>query len=478
MSLPPGASPAARTGDLPARPTWVRWQIVALLVAYSFMTWFNRVSLPVAYTTSIQEQYGITPVEIGYVSSALLLAYTICMTPGGWLIDHAGPKAALVLMGFGSAVFVALTGLAGYSVLSPAALLILLLVIRALMGVCSAPIYPASSRLVSHWIPARQHTWANGLVQGAAAVGMACAFPLFGQLIDWFQWPSAFLWAGIFTAALALVWTAYAADYPGQHRFANEGERRLIEESAPSPDRRGDVAPRPAHAAAPAGWTFLLRDRSLMMLTLSYAAVGYVEYLYFFWIEHYFEKVLDLGRHASRNYASILLLAMAAGMVLGGWSSGRLETLLGKRRGRVLVPVVGMIAGAALLLLGVLMHETVWIVTLLALSLAAVGAVEAPVWTTAVELGGRRGGTAAGICNTGGNAGGLLAPVLTPLVSTWVSEQFRLREQAGWQWGIGLGALIGLLGAGLWWWIIPPGQARPAAEDEDEWPYEGKRPLD
>jgi MFS transporter, ACS family, D-galactonate transporter len=171
--------------------------------------------------------------------------------------------------------------------------------------------------------------------------------------------------------------------------------------------------------------------------------------------------VLHLGDNLSRACATILSLAMAAGMVLGGWLASWLEARHGGPRGRALVPAVGLGAGAGLLVLGVLAEDMAWIVAWLALALAAVGACEAPVWTTAVELGGRQGGTAAGLCNTGGNAGGLLAPVLTPLVSAWVSEHFALSEQAGWQWGIGLGALVGLLGAGLWWWITPgpPGAA-------------------
>jgi dipeptide/tripeptide permease len=73
------------------------------------------------------------------------------------------------------------------------------------------------------------------------------------------------------------------------------------------------------------------------------------------------------------------------------------------------------------------------------------GAVEGPFWATAVELGGRRGGTSAGICNTGGNAGGLIAPVVTPLVG----------NRLGWHWAIGLASAICLLGVCLWWWIDP-----------------------
>src|SRR5262249_52762678 len=56
-----------------------------------------------------------------------------------------------------------------------------------------------------------------------------------------------------------------------------------------------------------------------------------------------------------------------------------------------------------------------------------------------------------GIFNTGGNAGGVLAPVITPYVSAaWT-----------WQAGVGLGAVICLAGACLWLWI-DPGEAGPA----------------
>jgi sugar phosphate permease len=128
--------------------------------------------------------------------------------------------------------------------------------------------------------------------------------------------------------------------------------------------------------------------------------------LFFFWIHYYFEEVLHLGKDKSRVFAAILTLAMAVGMILGGWLADRLWGMTGSRKSTALVPALGLFVGGILLVLGVLAQETVWIVTLLAFALAAVGATAAPVWTMAVELGRHRGGTAAAICNTGGNAGG------------------------------------------------------------------------
>ena len=162
-------------------------------------------------------------------------------------------------------------------------------------------------------------------------------------------------------------------------------------------------------------------------------------------MDYYFKDTLHLPDNVRRVYAGIPILAMAVGMALGGWVSDGAVRLYGYRTGRALVPVVGMLGGAVFLGAGVLAGEPRWIVFWFSLALASVGAVEAPTWTTALELGGRRGGTAAGFCNTGANLGGLIAPVVTP----WVGEHYN------WPAAIGLAAVVCLLGAGLWKWIDP-----------------------
>jgi MFS family permease len=447
----------------PTRRSPVRWHIVAILVAYSFMTWFNRVSMSVAYDERLKNGYGIRPEEMGVVYSAFLFFYMLCMTPGGWLIDRFGAWSALVIMGLGSAFFGALTSYAGHPLILEAGLVFTaLLVIRSLMGALTAPIYPAAARVVAHRLPMGQRARANGLIQGAAAVGIACAFPVFGTLIDWVDWPGAFLISAAVTALIALVWLVYARDNPRRHGDSEmpraSSEPLSQSGTIPSSDETGIVAASRVHIA-PVDFSNteppLWRQRSLWLLTLSYAAVGYVEYLFFFWMHFYFEDILRLGQSESRWYAAVLTLAMAAGMVVGGLIADRLRIGGDLRWRQALVPVCGLCMGAVLLVLGVLADQTAMIVLLLSLALAAVGACEAPTWTLATEMGGRRGGTAAAICNTGGNAGGLIAPIVTPLASRWVSQQFQLSETAGWQWGIALGSVIAVVGAVLWLWINP-----------------------
>src|SRR5262249_48055668 len=157
------------------RATWVRWRVVVLLMALSYMSWFLRKSMPAAYDERIKDTLDIEPEAMGTVYSAFLLAYMLCMAPGGWLIDRRGTRTALTLMGFGLTLFCALTGLVGASprLLQqlPAGVtvaqttlvmpLVLFLVIRTLMGVCATPMYPAAAHAIAHWLPFRRRGWAN-----------------------------------------------------------------------------------------------------------------------------------------------------------------------------------------------------------------------------------------------------------------------------------------------------------------------------
>jgi ACS family glucarate transporter-like MFS transporter len=439
--------------NMPLNPTWVRWRIVALLMAMSFLNHFNRISMSVAGIRIIDE-YAIDPVAMGSVYSALLIAYTTCMTPGGWLSDRWGGWAALCIVGFGSAAFVALTGWVGQVAATAGLLLAALYVIRLALGAVIAPIYPASGRIVNHWVPFRRLALANALVTGAAPLGVAGAYELFNRLCDQYTWPVAFYIMGALTGVVAAVWAWYGRNDPAEHPSVNEAERKLIAAGTSGGVRApaGEVAMGETPPPHPGVWRDILGNRSLWLITVSYATMGYVEYLVFYWSEYYFKTVLKFGPETSRVAAMIPPLTMAVCMPLGGWLSDRLMGVVGYRRARAGVAIVGMVGCAALLSAGTLTEDPVGIVICFALALGAVGLSEAPVWATAIDVGGKRAsGTSSAIANTGGNAGGFLSPVVTP----WVGELLtpELGEKAGWAWGLRLGSLICLSGAVLWLWI-------------------------
>lgn len=261
----------------PARPTNVRWMIVALLMGLAFFAHFNRVSISVAANAHFIGPDKLTAEQMGWVYSAFLFVYTVGMLPGGWLLDRVGPHRAMAAMGLGLGFCAALTGTLGWSGLAVPAMLLPLLAIRGIAGAASVPLHPGAARAVSLWSPLRERSTANGLVTAGALVGIALTYPVFGGLIDRVGWPAAFAVAGTALMGFALLWYALAADGPGTHRWANADERNLVAGSGTVPART-----RATFREALA----LFRNRSLALATLSYGALGYVQYMFFYWIEY------------------------------------------------------------------------------------------------------------------------------------------------------------------------------------------------
>lgn len=413
--------------------------VVALLMALVAMNHFNRTSMPIAGAEQLIPNVGIDEESMGDVYTSLLIAYTICMTPGGWLTDWWGPWRSLVVMGFGTALFVVLTGVVGVYIPSISGLLIGFIIVRALAGALSAPIHPSASRAVSFWVPPARQSRVNGLVNGAAMIGIACTFHVFGGLMDFFGWRMAFVIAGVATAVVAVIWTMLGADRP-----ETQPSRRTDDKQS------NDSPASPASPKAPTGMRFLsgkpplLKNRSLLLVTLSYVALGYFEFMLFYWLQYYFKNVMNASVEESRNFTMYCNLAMGAGMLSGGWFSDLSEKVLGRRLGRAVFIVAAMMVGGAFLAMARASdgsQAVVWF----ALSMFAAGTSEGPFWTTAIELGGKRGATSAAIFNTGGNVGGLVAPWATP----------RLMRQLGWNYTIGVSVIGLLVGAILWIWIDP-----------------------
>src|SRR6266571_2034141 len=218
-----------------------RWLMLALLMALCFISHFNRASMASAGDERLMKQFSITPQAMGWVYSAFLIVYTICMVPAGLFIDRFGPRAALMLMGFGTSLFCAITGAVGWGLVSAGQVWVTLLVVRSLMGLFTTPLHPGCAHAASNWFPTNQRVLANGLITGAALLAYAVVHPVFGALIDLVDWQRAFLISGVCTALLTLLWAVLATDYPGQHGKSNKAERQLIAGAAG--EKQGSAPP-------------------------------------------------------------------------------------------------------------------------------------------------------------------------------------------------------------------------------------------
>src|SRR5689334_6538382 len=249
----------------PTRLSAKRWVILGFLLGICFVSHFNRASITNAGDERIMKQYGISPERMGMVYSSFLIVYTIFMIPGGWLIDRRGPRLALALMLGGSAVFCATTGALGFGFVPLSAIWVALLLVRAAMGLFSTPLHPGAARSIDQWFASRETGLANGLVTGASILAYAVVHTVFGRLIDWRGWPGAFLLTGAATFILAVCWWWVSKGEPAR-RSVESPPNAVLEYASAQPDRSESRR----------------RVRELALLTMSYAAVGYFQYLFFY----------------------------------------------------------------------------------------------------------------------------------------------------------------------------------------------------
>ena len=381
--------------------------IVALLFGFSMLSYVDRTLMSIAGPGMIRE-FGVSTPAMGSVYSAFILGYALFMIPGGHLSDRIGARRTLMWMGLWSAVFTGLTVLGGRPGLgSLIGVIPALFAIRFLLGVVTAPLYPACARVNASWIPVVYHGRVQGLIIAGSSLGAAISPFVFTSIVERFHWRAPFLAAALATAALAAIWYWYARDNP-------------------SPESR---------AEAPAAWAALFANRNLVLLTYAYGALGYFQYIFFYWMYYYFGDVLHMSTADTTRYTAFLFLTEGAMMAFGGLASDQLTRHLGPQFGRRVVPVAGLALGAVFTYIGAASAGLAAVVCL-SLAFGLAGFCEGPFWAIVTEIGGQQVGGAGSILNTGAQIGGFFAPTVTPWIAAW----------AGWKWGLYAGCLIALSG--------------------------------
>ena len=390
-----------------------RLVVIALLFAFSLTSYFDRTVMSIA-GPQLMKDFGVSPTQMGAVYSAFILGYALLMIPGGHLSDRLGPRLTLGLMGICSAAFTGLIvfagkpGLGAYFGIVPA-----LFAIRLGLGTVTAPLYPACAKMTANWIPVVYHARVQGFVIAGSSAGAAISPLLFTWMMLHFRWRISFIIAACATAALAGVWLWYARDYPA-------------------------ASSRPLSTTEPrqAPWTKVFADRNLMLLTFAYGALGYFQYIFFYWIYFYFGEVLHLGEQSSAKYTTLLFLTEGAAIPAAGILSDHLTSRYGVQFGRRIVPIVGLTLSAVFTYTGTVIPGVGAVVICLSLAFALAAACEGPFWAAVTEMAGQRVGAASSVLNTGAQVGGFFAPVLSPYIAS----------HAGWSWALYTGSLVAMSG--------------------------------
>ncbi len=394
-----------------------RMRVVLLMVAISLASYFQRTAMSIA-GPGIAKEFSLSEKELGAIFSAFVFSYALVMIPAGWLADRIGPRMTLAWVCFGTAATTALTAVSGRPGLGAVLGVVpAFVIVRLLLGVATAPLYPAEARMNANWIELEKRSRIWGWIASGAGIGGALSPILFTNLIARAGWRIAFIVIGVATAALGLAWITSVRDFPKR--------------SAP---------PQTRPAVSLAQWKALAQNRDLMLVTAGYIGIAYLEYIFFYWGFYYLGQVRHMSADQSAWFTTALWISWTIFAPLGGRLSDALVRWLGLKNGQRIMPIVGAGCSAALVLLATNLEnaQAAGVVVALALGLAA--STDAAHWTAAIHIGEQDSGAAGGILNTGGNLGGFLGPFLTP----WIAARY------GWNGGLYFACFMAVMSIVCW----------------------------
>lgn len=380
-----------------------RYFVYGGLFVLMFINYLDRVNLSVA-AKPLAESYGLSPIDMGYIFSAFLWTYLICLIPMGLLADRFGGRAiTYTTLGIWSLAGI-WTGLAGsYSSLIAS---------RLALGVGESASYPSGAKIISEWAPKSERGLAAAFLNCGAHAGLCFGSVVVGTLIVQFGWRESFYITGAAGVVLAVLWYALYRR-PEDASWLDKTERDFIQtnrnEAAANQQEKLD------QVAALKG---LLKNSSMWALALTQGCAGYTLYLFMTWLPSYLVAsrgmdVLKSSLFSAIPYGTAALLGLGL-----GWLSDRLlrraEVSLSDRR-----KLIATMLLLSSMILAAPFVESIWLIeALISLSLACVATAMAMNIALIADLmkDGRYNGVATSLLIMGGNLFGTAAPIVTGYV--------------------------------------------------------------
>jgi MFS family permease len=374
-----------------------RYWVYFLLFVFNVICYLDRINMSVA-GRSIGQDFGLSPVALGYLFSSFLWAYVVMMLPSGRLVDTLGAHR---LAAIGAAFWSVAQMLSG-----AATGFVTLLLTRLGLGVGEAPTFPVSYRSVRDWAPYTERGMAVGCIQAGTLLGPALSAPLVAWLIDAISWR----WSFVVTGAVGLVWVAvwlFFVSTPEETRWIPEPERKRI-----LAERHG-AEPVAQHGGV--GYLGLIRSPSMWGLAISQGCAVYSVYLYLSWLPNYLQTARHLSIVSSGLFTSVPFLVGAAVIIATNWVGDKILTPFTMRNGGRRIVVVACLLLCAVGMAIPFVESLILVVILTIFPISFGGTATATNAALCNDLLRSQGdsGRAFAFMVLGGNVFGLLAPIVT-----------------------------------------------------------------
>jgi len=376
-------------------------RLVPLLILSYVLNFLDRVNVGYAALT-MNTDLGLSATAFGLGAGLFFVGYALFEVPSNLILHRVGARfwigRIMVTWGAVSAATAFIHGATGFYV------------VRVLLGVAEAGLFPGLILYLSYWFPTKDRGRITALFLFGIPLAQVLGAPLSAAIINtkgwlgWQGWRWMFLLEGIPAILVGILVFAFLTDRPARANWLSESERDWLVQ-------RLDIEQRAVGSSRSPWRTFL--DPRVFVLSLVYLGILYAIYTVSFFLP---QVIRDLARERGRTISPLEIAFTVAGIyaitAFAMWSWSRRSDRAGERIWHTAVPTfLGVIALFPL----VYMPSSTFIV-LAGVALLSVGSFAAlpPFWSLAPAMfAGTSLAAAIGLINSLGNLGGFIGPYVT-----------------------------------------------------------------
>lgn len=390
-----------------------RWRVLGFAITLAVVTYVDRIAIAQAQPM-ISRELGLNKLQFGMVFAAFGWAYSLFEMPSGFLGDWLGCRKVLLRIVLWWSFFTMATGWAwNFSSL---------VVTRFLFGVGEAGAFPNLVKSFDVWLEPRERTRAQGLLWLSARWGGALTPLLVVQVLRFVDWRGAF---GLF-GLLGVVWAV--CFWWGSKVLPEPPALRTTRERVP--------------------WEMFVRSRQVWLLVIPYFTSSYGWWFYITWLPAYLRESRHVALEQGALLAGMPLFIGGLGSVCAGYLTAPLTRWTGSlARARKWLAYVGYGGAAVMLVTAAKLSDPVAAMVAMSLASFANDLVMPGAWSSAMDVGGKFGGTLSGAMGGFGNAGGAVSPLVVGLILHWTGNN--------WELAIYISAAVYFAGAFCWMFLDP-----------------------
>ncbi len=282
----------------------LRWWIIGLIFVATVINYVDRTAFALLWP-QMGEDLGMDKTDYAFLLNVFMATYAISKFLSGRLYDKIGNR-----IGFTLSILVWSAAAAFHAVAKG---IFSLSVVRGLLGLGEAGLWPGAVKSNGEWFPAKQRALAQGIFNSGASIGNVVAPVIIVFLYAKFGWKATYVILGLLGFIWVIPWLIMNKTTPDKHPWITDEELKLISED----DSVGQTVDQQTNGKSLSLGKILSFKESWGVLLCRF----FIEPIWWFfagWMPIYLNSKFNLSIEEIGNTMWISYLMAAVGSIVGG----------------------------------------------------------------------------------------------------------------------------------------------------------------